>query len=385
MNASTAALIAVVGAEEVAPGFHAHPCRLPPDETPGATIRGCAASKPLRTDAGLMSPTLRLRLEDQEELVRQEAVLGATGRNPASPISAFDAIRRDACASGRAHRALARKSITARRAPGFEHRHQMAEVGKARLDVVIHVHQQGKIDRFRESGRSTGVALHCHQVGEPRLARAPFSQATMSGSVSTAYLACGTMCAGERRNNRCRHRCRPPRMPARAPAPGSPRAVFCQASRFGSSEGFWPCSGTLEVVVVGGVGCARDVSGATSARAASAARGWTGDADLHGSQRSSLSMPMVLSTYFRRWVRRAVLHLAEEVLLEGDLGRWTHLPFLNQLTLRGGICGRRRSGTGVAHVGRRQMAFQLPLAVAGCPASSAAMFLTMAVTMVSIM
>jgi hypothetical protein len=47
-------------------------------------------------------------------------------------------------------------------------------------------------------------------------------------------------------------------------------------------------------------------------------------------------------------------HLAQEVFFETDLGQCTHLPWLDQLTLRGGICGwatkarrhrRNRQGT----------------------------------------
>ena len=61
------------------------------------------------------------------------------------------------------------------------------------------------------------------------------------------------------------------------------------------------------------------------------------------------------------------------------------MPFLNQLTLRGGICGMATKAAPVSPMSARQIAFQVPLAVAGCPAISLAMLCTIAVTMVSIM
>src|ERR1019366_3666885 len=62
----------------------------------------------------------------------------------------------------------------------------------------------------------------------------------------------------------------------------------------------------------------------------------------------------------------------------------TQRPFLNQLTLRGGSCGMATNAAPELPMSARQMAFQVPLAVAGLPAISATRFLTMAGTMVSI-
>ena len=49
------------------------------------------------------------------------------------------------------------------------------------------------------------------------------------------------------------------------------------------------------------------------------------------------------------------------------------------------ICGIATNARPVSPISARQTAFQLPRAVAGCPATSAAMLCTIAVTMVSIM
>src|SRR3989344_4318915 len=65
--------------------------------------------------------------------------------------------------------------------------------------------------------------------------------------------------------------------------------------------------------------------------------------------------------------------------------RCTHLPFLNQLTLRGGICGKATNAAPVSPMSARQMAFHVAVAVAGWPAMLAAIVCTMAETMFSIM
>src|SRR3569833_3293458 len=88
---------------------------------------------------------------------------------------------------------------------------------------------------------------------------------------------------------------------------------------------------------------------------------------------------------FEDVLRSAGLHLAHEIFLEGHLGEVHHLPFLNQLTLRGGICGRPTKAAPVSPMSARQIAFHVALASAALPLMSAAMFSTMAVTMASIM
>lgn len=67
------------------------------------------------------------------------------------------------------------------------------------------------------------------------------------------------------------------------------------------------------------------------------------------------------------------------------LARWTHLPFLNQFTLRGGICGSATKAAPVSPMSARQMAFQVAWVSGFSPFSSASMLCTMALTMVSIM
>ena len=67
------------------------------------------------------------------------------------------------------------------------------------------------------------------------------------------------------------------------------------------------------------------------------------------------------------------------------LARCTHLAFLNQFTLRGGICGSATKAAPVSPMSARQIAFQVPLAVAGGPQFVRDVVRDRAVTMVSIM
>jgi hypothetical protein len=76
--------------------------------------------------------------------------------------------------------------------------------------------------------------------------------------------------------------------------------------------------------------------------------------------------------------------LAHEVFLEPDLGQWTHLPSLDQLTLRGGICGWATKATPPSPKSARQTAFQVASSAGSLPASSLEIGGN-AVTMLSIM
>ncbi|EWS64803.1 hypothetical protein Y695_01956 [Hydrogenophaga sp. T4] len=67
------------------------------------------------------------------------------------------------------------------------------------------------------------------------------------------------------------------------------------------------------------------------------------------------------------------------------LARCTHLPSLNQLTLRGGICGSATKAAPVSPKSARQTVFQVAWCVGSLPSSSSRMLCAVAVTMDSIM
>ena len=63
----------------------------------------------------------------------------------------------------------------------------------------------------------------------------------------------------------------------------------------------------------------------------------------------------------------------------------THLPFLDHVTLRGGICGSATKAAPVSPKSARQTAFQVASAIAGLPAISATILAAVADTIDSIM
>ena len=67
------------------------------------------------------------------------------------------------------------------------------------------------------------------------------------------------------------------------------------------------------------------------------------------------------------------------------LARCTHLPSLNQLTLRGGICGSATNAMPVSPRSARQTAFQVAFSVGALPSIAARMLCAVAVTIDSIM
>src|SRR3990167_8862179 len=92
---------------------------------------------------------------------------------------------------------------------------------------------------------------------------------------------------------------------------------------------------------------------------------------------ASRTMPKALSTYFSyTGSELPFLILRMKYFSNAILARCTHLPFLNQLTLRGGICGSATKAAPVSHMSARQMAFHVAVAVAGVPAICAAILCT---------
>ncbi len=90
--------------------------------------------------------------------------------------------------------------------------------------------------------------------------------------------------------------------------------------------------------------------------------------DGRGSPVSRRSMPSALSTYFSNaGSELPVFILRMKYFSKAILARCTHLPFLNQFTLRGGICGSATKAAPVSPMSARQMAFQVALAVAVRP------------------
>ena len=85
---------------------------------------------------------------------------------------------------------------------------------------------------------------------------------------------------------------------------------------------------------------------------------------------SSRSIPNALSTCFSyRGSDVPFFILYMKYFSNATLAKCTHLPFLNQLTLRGGICGRATKAAPVSPMSARQIAFQVPWTVSGLPAT----------------
>src|SRR5512137_2047114 len=80
-----------------------------------------------------------------------------------------------------------------------------------------------------------------------------------------------------------------------------------------------------------------------------------------------------------------VLILRMKYFSKAILARCTHLPFLNQLTLRGGICGSATNAMPVSPRSARHTAFHVALCVAGLPSIASRMLCAVAVTIDSIM
>src|SRR5690606_17017922 len=100
----------------------------------------------------------------------------------------------------------------------------------------------------------------------------------------------------------------------------------------------------------------------------------------------SREIPIILSAQrSKAGSETPFLTLRRKYFSKAILAKCTHLPFLNQVTLRGGICGTATKAAPVSPKSARQNAFHDARAVASVPSISALMLRTMAVTIDSIM
>jgi len=98
------------------------------------------------------------------------------------------------------------------------------------------------------------------------------------------------------------------------------------------------------------------------------------------------SIPIVLSTYFSNNGSDVPFFILRRKYLSNAIfARCTHLPFLNQVRLRGGICGIATNAAPVSPISARQTAFQVPVSEGALPLISLLILCTMAVTIDSIM